>query len=88
MSLMWMIAAGVIAGIVGKLLMPRENAGGLFILALGGAWIAGTIQYSEGSAINFIVPLVGAVSLLLVHAFTSRRAPAEKVEHEDFRRAA
>jgi uncharacterized membrane protein YeaQ/YmgE (transglycosylase-associated protein family) len=88
MSLIWMITAGVIAGVAAKLLMRNESAGGLFILAFGGSMIAGTIQYSEGQAINLIVPMIGAASLLVLYAIIPRPAQVEKSVRDDVRKAA
>jgi len=89
MSLMWMILAGVIAAIVAKVVLPRFAAGGLFLLGIGGAMIAGLIRDAQNEPVGFVGPLLGAAALLILHAFTARPAPAETAaEHEDWRRAA
>jgi uncharacterized membrane protein YeaQ/YmgE (transglycosylase-associated protein family) len=88
MSLMWMIIAGVTAGAAAKLLLPSQPAGGLFILGIGGAIITGVMQYSMGQAAGFGVPLLGAVVLLIVYAFTTKREIVEKTARDDTRKAA
>jgi len=92
MSLIWLIVIGLIVSAVAKLLMPEQGAGGLFVLGIGGAMIAGTIQYSVGHAVGVIAPFAGAVILLGVHAVIGRRPPATPIRREetqeDFRRAA
>jgi uncharacterized membrane protein YeaQ/YmgE (transglycosylase-associated protein family) len=86
---MWMIIAGVLAGVVAKLLMPTHDARGIFFLSISGSIIAGVLEYSEGVSIGFVGPLIGAVALLILYAFTARQpVEAKKVDYEDFRRAA
>jgi len=91
MSFMWMIAAGLLAGSVAKLLLPRQSAGGLFILGFGGAIIAGVMEYSVHLPIGFIGPLTGAAVLLTIYVATLRTPLAEEAEeasHDDLRKAA
>jgi uncharacterized membrane protein YeaQ/YmgE (transglycosylase-associated protein family) len=92
MSLIWMIVAGLMAGAVAKLLMPKFAAGGLFLLGVGGSIIAGLMQYSEGFSIGFFTPLAGAAVLLVIFAFTARPPAVESAmdreDREDIRRAA
>ena len=88
MSLIWMIAAGVIAALIAKTLMPRHGTGGLFILGISGSLITGAMQYSEGYTIGFVAPLIGAIILLAVYAMTARREPVEKAGSDDIRKAA
>ena len=88
MSFIWMMAAGVIFGVIGKLFMRTHPAGGLFILGIGGSFIAGVIQYSLHQPIGFIAPSVGAFSLLALYAATARRPGVEKTGRDDLRRAA
>ena len=88
MSFIWMIAAGLIAGTIAKLLLPRQNAGGLFILGFGGAMIAGVMEYSERVPIGFSGPLTGAAVLLVIYAATLRSDAAGKTSRDDLRKAA
>jgi uncharacterized membrane protein YeaQ/YmgE (transglycosylase-associated protein family) len=88
MSFIWMIAAGLLASSIAKLLLPRQSVGGLFILGFGGAIIAGVMEYSERLAIGFIGPLTGAAVLLTIYAATLRSHAAEKTSRDDLRKAA
>jgi uncharacterized membrane protein YeaQ/YmgE (transglycosylase-associated protein family) len=88
MSFMWLIIIGVVAGTAAKLAMREESTGGLFVLAIGGALIAGTIQYSEGRAIGVIAPILGAALLLGAHAALRRRPSNTEAVREDYPRAA
>jgi uncharacterized membrane protein YeaQ/YmgE (transglycosylase-associated protein family) len=88
MSFIWMIAAGLLASSMAKLLLPRQNAGGLFILGFGGAIIAGVMEYSARLPIGFIGPLTGAAVLLVIYAATLRTHAAEKSSYDDLRKAA
>ena len=92
MSFIWIIIAGLTAGIIAKLLMPRDGVGGLFILGFGGSIIAAVMQYSFNQPIGFVAPLTGAVVLLAIYAVTPRREIArgtvEEAANDDIRRAA
>jgi uncharacterized membrane protein YeaQ/YmgE (transglycosylase-associated protein family) len=88
MSLIWMIAAGVIAALVSKMLMTHHGTGGLFILGISGSMITGAMQYSEGYTIGFVAPLIGAIILLAFYGMTARRGPVEKAGSDDIRKAA
>jgi len=83
-----MIAAGLLASSIAKLLLPRQSAGGLFILGFGGAIIASVMEYSERLPIGFIGPLTGAAILLAIYAATLRSPAAEKTDRDDLRKAA
>ena len=88
MSLMWLIIIGVIAGAAAKLLMPQDDARGLFLLGIGGSIIAGTIQFAEGQPVGLVVPVVGAFVLLCTHAIVNRRPPTAETRSDDYRKAA
>jgi len=90
MLFIWMFVAGLIPSVIAKVLMPGYDTGGLFILGIGGAIIGGVLQYAEHQPNGVIAPFVGAVSLLALHAATSRRRPVtvDKVDRDDFRKAA
>ena len=88
MSLMWLLIIGVVASTAAKLAMREENTGGLFVLGIGGALIAGTIQYSEGRDFSVIGPILGAAILLGAHAALRRRPSNIDAVHKDYPRAA
>jgi uncharacterized membrane protein YeaQ/YmgE (transglycosylase-associated protein family) len=89
MSFIWMIAAGLIAGVIAMILMPRQGTGRLFLLGVAGSFITGVMQYSENRPIGFIGPFIGAAILLAVYAAAGGRGPiAEKAGHDDLRKAA
>jgi uncharacterized membrane protein YeaQ/YmgE (transglycosylase-associated protein family) len=88
MSFIWIIVAGLIPSAIATVLLKGNDAAGLFILGVGGAIIAGIMQYSVNQPIGFIGPFVGAVLLLAVYAFTGHRPVAEKADRDDFRKAA
>ena len=88
MSFIWMIAAGLLASTIAKLLLPRHSAGRLLILGFGGAIIAGVMEYSERLPIGFVGPLTGAAVLLALYAATLRSHGAERTSRDDLRKAA
>jgi uncharacterized membrane protein YeaQ/YmgE (transglycosylase-associated protein family) len=92
MSFIWIIVIGLAAGIIAKYLMPQFGAGGLIILGVGGAIIAGVMQYSLNQPTGLIAPFIGAVMLLVVFAATARHQVEEidsdEDKHEDIRKAA
>jgi len=92
MSFIWIILIGLAAGAIAKLLIHQDGAGGLFILGIAGAGIAGVMQYSLNQPVGFAAPSVGAVTLLAIFAATSRPEIEQRSDHEaddeDFRRAA
>jgi len=87
-----MIIAGLICASIAKLLMRERPTGGLFILGLGGAFIGGILQYSQGRPAGIVTPVAGAVILLALYAFVAERESVReserKVDHDDFRKAA
>ena len=88
MSLIWMILAGLIPSAIATLLVKGHNASGLFVLGVGGAILAGVMQYAENQPIGFIGPFVGAVILLAVYALTANHPMAKKADRDDLRKAA
>jgi uncharacterized membrane protein YeaQ/YmgE (transglycosylase-associated protein family) len=89
MSLILMIAAGLIPSVVAKLLRPADQIGRLFILGLTGSFLAGAIQYSEHQPITFVLPAIGAVIMLVLYAVIPHRSVVvEEEKHDDFRKAA
>ena len=73
---------GLVAGFIGKALMPGKDPGGFIVTILLG--IAGSIVgtlvgrglgwYQEGQSAGFIVSLLGALLILAVYHFFRRRA--------------
>ena len=93
MSIMWMFVAGLLAAGIAKLLMPADDAKGIFLLGISGAIIAGVMEYSDGVSIGFLGPLIGATALLTLYAFTGQRPTlaeerADQDDQDDFRNAA
>jgi uncharacterized membrane protein YeaQ/YmgE (transglycosylase-associated protein family) len=88
MSFIWMLIAGLIAGTVAKMLMPRQGTGGLFVLGIGGSMIAGMMQYSIRQPIGFLAPVVGSIILLTAYAIIARRKVTETEVSDETRRAA
>lgn len=83
MGIIWTIIIGFLAGIVAKFLTPGSNEPAGFILTtvLGiiGAFVATYLGqsmgwYAPGEGAGLIGAVVGAVIVLLVWSFASRRA--------------
>ena len=92
MSFVGMIIAGLICASIAKLLMRERPTGGLFILGLGGAFIGGMLQYSQGRPAGIVTPVVGAIILLALYAFVAEREAVResehKADHDDYKKAA
>lgn len=83
MGILWTILIGFVAGILAKFIVPGSNEPSGFILTtiLGivGAFVASYLGqalgwYSAGEGAGFIGATVGAVIILLVWGFFSRRS--------------
>jgi len=83
MGILWTIIIGFVAGVVAKFIVPGPNEPSGFILTtiLGivGAFVASYLGqalgwYSAGEGAGFIGAIVGAVIILLVWGFISRRS--------------
>jgi hypothetical protein len=88
MAIIWIAAAGVIPGIVAKLLLPAHEISRLFILGLSGAGIAAIMRYADRQPIGFVLPFLGACALLGAYAVTARPPIEETRRRDDIRRAA
>jgi len=89
MSFLWMIMIGSIAGAVSKALMPGRDVARLIALGIGGAVIAGGVQYGENRPLDFVACLVGSIVLIAVYRLSASGRNVETVvEHHDFRKAA
>jgi uncharacterized membrane protein YeaQ/YmgE (transglycosylase-associated protein family) len=70
----WIII-GIVAGVLGKLLMPGKDPGGFFVtilLGIAGALLAGFVGqavgfYSAGEGAGWIGATVGAIALLGIY---------------------
>ena len=75
------IVFGLIVGAVAKLLMPGRDPGGFIVtmlLGIAGAWVGGFLGrslgwYGPNDAAGFLMSLVGAVVLLFIYRFATRR---------------
>jgi uncharacterized membrane protein YeaQ/YmgE (transglycosylase-associated protein family) len=83
MHWLWVILIGLIVGAVAKLIMPGQDPSGFIItMLLGiagsvvGTWIGRALGlYQEGQSAGFIMSVIGAIILLAIyHFFTRRRA--------------
>lgn len=83
MHWLWVILIGLIIGAVAKLLMPGKDPGGFIVTALLGiagslvaTWLGRVLGlYQEGQSAGFIMSVIGAIILLAIyHFFTRRRA--------------
>ncbi len=74
------IFIGVVAGVLGKLIMPGRDPGGFIVtilLGIAGALLAGFLGqalgiYSQGQAAGWIGATVGAILLLIVYRLVMR----------------
>lgn len=82
MGIIWTIIIGFVAGMVAKFIMPGPNEPSGFImttiLGIVGAFVASYLGqalgwYTPGEGAGFIGAIVGAVILLAVWGFISRR---------------
>ena len=89
MSFLSMIVVGIVAGAVATILMPGRPKGGLFVLGISGAILAGGMQYAERQPLTIVGSLIGAVVLLVLYGATATKERAQKTEDRDeFRKAA
>lgn len=82
MGIIWTIIIGFVAGVVAKFIVPGSNEPSGFImttiLGIVGAFVASYLGqalgwYSAGEGAGFIGAIVGAVIILVVWGFFSRR---------------
>lgn len=83
MGILWTIIIGFVAGVVAKFIVPGSNEPSGFvlttILGIVGAFVASYLGqalgwYSAGEGAGFIGAIVGAVIILLIWGFVSRRS--------------
>jgi len=82
-SILGWIVFGLIIGAIAKLLMPGRDPGGIIVtilLGIVGALLGGFLGrsmglYGQGEAAGFVMALIGALILLLLHRLlVARRA--------------
>jgi len=83
MGILWTIIIGFVAGVVAKFIVPGSNEPSGFllttILGIVGAFVASYLGqalgwYTAGEGAGFIGAIVGAVLILLIWGFVSRRS--------------
>lgn len=75
MGIIGWIVAGLIIGVLAKLVMPGKDPGGIIVtilLGIAGAMLAGFIGqamglYGEGDAAGWIMSIIGAIILLAIY---------------------
>lgn len=81
MDLLAWIILGLVAGALGRLIMPGRDPGGCIVtilLGIAGALLAGYFGriaglYAEGERAGFIAAALGAAALLIVYRFFNRQ---------------
>ena len=84
MHILGWILFGLIAGIVGKFLMPGRDPGGFVItilLGIAGAVLGGYLGrvlglYREGDPVGFVMAVIGSVILLVLYRMFGSRSAA------------
>lgn len=79
-SLIGWIIVGLVAGALGKLIMPGKDPGGIVVtilLGIGGALLAGFLGqalglYRAGEAAGWIAATIGAIILLFIYRLVMR----------------
>jgi uncharacterized membrane protein YeaQ/YmgE (transglycosylase-associated protein family) len=79
----WIVIGGL-AGMVGKLLMPGKQGGGIVVtilLGIAGAVLMGLLGkvtgwYGSGEGPDFIAAVIGSIILLLVYRMVKSRSGA------------
>lgn len=83
-SILGWVLIGLVAGVLGKLVMPGKDPGGIVVtilIGIAGALLAGFVAQTAGIAIdggvtNYVAATFGAIVLLLAYRLVmSRRAP-------------
>lgn len=81
MHIIWTILIGFVAGLLAKMVAPGGGPGGFFItaaLGIGGSLAATFIGqamgfYKAGESAGFIGAIVGAVVLLVIYHFVTKK---------------
>jgi uncharacterized membrane protein YeaQ/YmgE (transglycosylase-associated protein family) len=79
-SIIWMLCAGLVIGLIAKLLMPGKDPGGCIItMLLGvagafiGTWIGRMVSGNENYTARWIMSIVGAMVLLFLYRMIAGR---------------
>jgi len=78
----WMVF-GLFVGLVAKLLVPGRDPGGVLVtmlLGIAGGFLGGMLGraaglYREGDSVGFVMAVIGAVILILLHRAFVKRSP-------------
>ena len=78
----WMVF-GLFVGLVAKLLVPGRDPGGVLmtmLLGIAGGFLGGMLGraaglYQEGDSVGFVMAVIGAVILILLHRAFMKRSP-------------
>ena len=83
MEIVWMLIIGLVAGALAKLIMPGRQGGGMLVtmlLGVAGAVAVGLIgralgwyDSSHGEGPGLIASTLGALGVLAIYGFASRR---------------
>lgn len=81
MNILWIIIIGFVVGFIAKLLMPGRDPGGFIItilLGIAGSFVAAFIGqhfgwYRQGQPAGIIGAILGAILILAVYRFFTRR---------------
>jgi uncharacterized membrane protein YeaQ/YmgE (transglycosylase-associated protein family) len=80
-SILWVLLAGLVIGVVAKLLIPGRDPGGCIItMLLGvagafvGTWLGRMFTGNENYTAHWIMSIVGAMLLLLLYRLIARRS--------------
>lgn len=100
-TLIWLLFIGLIVGAIAKLVTPGRQPGGILatmLLGVAGSLVAGLFGrllglYSHGQRAGFIMSTLGAILLLAVYRFVTKRhssieSPGCQMEPPRSRRAA
>ena len=83
-SILGWLLIGLVAGVLGKILMPGKDPGGIIVtiaLGIAGSMLGGLIGramhvYGPGQPAGFLMSFLGAVILLMLYrAYAVRRMP-------------
>lgn len=84
MSIIWTILIGFVVGLLARAIMPGKDALGFILttlLGIGGALVGKFLGqflglYKEDDPVGFFMSLVGALILLLIYHYFSRKPAA------------
>jgi uncharacterized membrane protein YeaQ/YmgE (transglycosylase-associated protein family) len=82
MSIIWTIVIGFIVGLIARALKPGDDKLGLImtsVLGIAGSFLASFLGqalglYKQGQAASFIASVVGAIILLLIYGFVTKKS--------------